>query len=205
MADNFDGGKRGGLRWSITNVAASASFTPRNFGVLNGLPDARAGYGIYASNTAGGTCSPGADQSGLMRLESPELTVPAGTSVLRLSFDHWMASEPGWDGGNLKISVNGGAWQLVKAADYVYNPYNTTLNSAGAGNTNPMASQPAFSGTDGGSVKGSWGRSIVNVGAYAVSGDKVKLRFEFGSDGCGDGIGWFVDDVNLYRCTAPAP
>ena len=65
-----------------------------------------------------------------------------------------------------------------------------------------MAGQPAWSGSDGGSVTGSWGRSIVNLVPYAKPGDKVKLRFEMGNDGCGGStFGWYLDDVNLYRCT----
>ncbi|MBL0148428.1 MAG: hypothetical protein IPP87_06720 [Ideonella sp.] len=62
-----------------------------------------------------------------------------------MTFDHWVSTETGWDGGNLKISVNGGAWALVNGADFIYNPYNTTLNAA-PGNDNPLAGQPAFSG-----------------------------------------------------------
>ncbi|MET0519106.1 MAG: M4 family metallopeptidase, partial [Burkholderiaceae bacterium] len=157
LADNFDGGKRGGLRWSLSYAGSTADFTPRNWGVVTNLPSHRPGNAIFAADPDFGTCAPGGDQSGLQRLESPEFTVPAGTTAPRLTFDHWVATEAGWDGGNVKISVNGGAWQVVKAADFIYNPYNTTLNTAAQGNTNPMAGQPAFSGTDAGVVGGSWG------------------------------------------------
>jgi hypothetical protein len=71
-----------------------------------------------------------------------------------------MSSEGGYDGGNLKISVNGGPWMLVQASDFIYNAYNGTLLTAAGGNNNPMAGQPAFMGTDAGSLSGSWGRSI---------------------------------------------
>jgi bacillolysin len=101
--------------------------------------------------------------------------------------------------------VNGGAWQLVSAGNFVYNAYNTTLNTAGQGNSNPIAGQPAFTGTDAGSVGGSWGRSIVNLSAYAAPGDKIKLRFEMGQDGCGGVSGWYLDDVTVYRCPTPVP
>jgi len=117
-----------------------------------------------------------------------------------MAFDHWVATEAGFDGGNVKISVNNGPWQLVSAANFVYNPYNTTLATAAQSNTNPLQGQAAFSGTDGGSVEGSWGRSIINLAPYAVPGDSIKLRFELGSDGCGGIKGWFLDDVKVYRC-----
>lgn len=200
-ADSFDGGKRAGLRWLVSNVGRSADFTPRNWGVVNNLPGGRPGYGIFAVDFAGGTCAPGGDQTGVMRLDSPEITIPATAATLRVTFDHWMASEADFDGGNLKISVNAGAWQLVRAADFVYNPYNATLSTAAQGNSNPMAGQPAFSGSDGGSVNGSWGRSIVNLAPYATVNDKIRLRFEMGTDGCGGTFGWYLDDVMVYRCT----
>ena len=201
-SDGFDGGKRGGLRWLVSNAGSTPDFTPRNWGVVNNLPSGRAGYAIYAADPNIGTCAPGGDESGLMRLESPEITMPAGTATPRLSFDHWVATEAGFDGGNLKISVNGGAWTLVSAANFVYNPYNANLVSAAGGNTNPLAGQPAFTGGDAGTVLGgSWGRSIVNLAPYAGAGDKIKLRFEMGGDGCGGSFGWYLDDVQVYRCT----
>lgn len=202
-ADGFDGGKRGGLRWTVSQAGVAPEFKARNWGVVNGLPGGRAGYAMFSADPDLGTCAPGGDQSGSTSLTSPEITVPAGVTAPRLSFDHWVATEAGFDGGNLKISVNGGAWQVVPAASFVYNAYNTTLTSAAGGNTNPLAGQPAFSGGDGGSVSGSWGRSIVDLSGFATANDKVKLRFELGRDGCGGSFGWYVDDVKVYHCTAP--
>ena len=63
-----------------------------------------------------------------------------------------------------------------------------------------MAGEPAFSGADGGSVSGSWGRSIVNLAPYAKPKDKIRLRFDLGSDGCGGSFGWYVDDLMVYSC-----
>ncbi|WP_422011622.1 M4 family metallopeptidase [Roseateles sp.] len=201
LSDSFDGGKRAGAKWALSHQGVSPEYTARDWGVVNNLPNGRAGYAMFMANSSIGTCSAGGDESGVQRLESPEITLPAGTAVTRMSFDHWVGTEASYDGGNVKISVNGGAWQLVSAANFVYNPYNATLATAAAGNTNPLAGQAAFSGSDGGSVSGSWGRSIINVGAYANPGDKIKVRFEMGQDGCGGSFGWYVDDVVVYRCT----
>ena len=200
LSDGFDGGKKGGVRWLVSHAGNSGDFTPRDWGVVTHLPSQRAGYAIFASDPSIGTCAPGGNEAGVQRLESPEITMPAGVTSPMLTFDHWVATEGGFDGGNVKISVNGGAWQVVKAADFIYNPYNATLATAAQGNDNPLAGQPAFTGSDGGSVGGSWGRSIVNLAPYAVANDKVKLRFEFGNDGCGGNIGWYVDDVAVYQC-----
>jgi hypothetical protein len=117
-----------------------------------------------------------------------------------MAFDHWVATEAGWDGGNLKISVNGGPWQLVAPGDFIYNPYNASLFTAAQGNTNPIAGEPAFTGADGGSVTGSWGRSIIDLGPYAQPNDKIVLRFDMGTDGCNGAVGWYVDDLSVYQC-----
>jgi len=203
VADNFDGGRRTGLKWVMSNQAGTAAgnaFTPRNFGVVTALPGGRAGYAMYGADITAGVCGGAGSQAGVQRLDSPEITIPANASSLRMSFDHWVSTEAGWDGGNVKVSVNGGAWVVVNPADFIFNPYNTTLATASAGNDNPMAGQPAFSGGDGGKVGGSWGRSIINLAPYAAPGAKVKIRFELGNDCAGGGLGWYVDDFSVYSC-----
>ena len=118
----------------------------------------------------------------------------------KLAFTHYVATEAGWDGGNLKISVNGGPWKVVKPTDYTYNPPNDTLFTADEGNSNPMAGQAAFTGSDGGEVTGSWGQSIINLAPYADRNDNVRLRWDIGNDGCSGVLGWYVDDIVLYQC-----
>ncbi len=78
---------------------------------------------------------------------------------------------------------------------FTFNPYNLQLATAAQGNTNPMAGQFAFSGTDGGSVEGSWGRSHVNLALYVGPNQSFRLRFDLGTDGCAGHLGWYVDDV----------
>ncbi len=199
--DTFDGGRAGSLRWTVSYTGAAPEFTPRVWGPVKNLPNGRAGYAMFASDPDIGTCATGGNQTGLQRMESPEITIPATASTLRMSFDHWVATETGFDGGNVKISVNGGAYTLISAANFVYNPYNATMATAGGGNTSPLAGQAGFTGTDAGSVSGSWGRSIINLAPYAKPGDKIKLRFELGNDGCGGSFGWYVDDFQVYQCT----
>lgn len=105
--------------------------------------------------------------------------------------------------GNLKISINGGAYTLVPSSAYRFNAYNTTLQSAAAGNTNPLAGQPAFSGTDGGSLFGSWGQSQINLTTLGVKpNDTIRLRYDFGTDGCNGNDGWYVDDIRVSACNA---
>lgn len=187
--------------WTMSHEAVTpADFTERDWVLSADLPDNREGQGLFGIDPDLGTCAPGGDESGVLHAVSKKISIPASVSKPMLTFVHWVATEAGWDGGNLKISVNDGPWQLIQAADFVYNPYNTTLVTAAGGNTNPMAGEPAFSGTDGGSVDGSWGRSIVNLAPYAKPKDKIQLRFDIGNDGCTGLFGWYIDDVMVYRC-----
>lgn len=198
--NSFELGQASINRWTVSHTAVTADFTPRDWVVAGSLPGEQPGRALFGVDFRGGTCAPGGDESGVMHIDSPEITIPASVDAPRLAFDHWVATEAGADGGNLKISVNGGPWTLVKGADFIYNPYNSTLATAAQGNTNPMAGEAAFTGSDGGSVEGSWGRSIVNLAPYAKAKDKIRLRFDIGNDGCGGAFGWYVDDLSVYSC-----
>jgi Zn-dependent metalloprotease len=191
--------------WTATHAGATRSFTPRDFTWVSSLPSGRAGSGFFGPDPDIGGCQRGDDESGVLYLASPAITLPAGAQLPRASFQHWVATEPLFDGGNLSVSVNGGAWQLVPAAAITFNKYNGTLTSAAAGNTNPLAGQPAWTGTDGGNFGGSWGRTDVNLGALAAPGASIRLRWNLGTDGCGGNVGWYLDDVNVYSCTPSSP
>jgi hypothetical protein len=191
--------------WTVGthNVANPVTFDTPDWAVVGSLPDARLGSAAFVQDIIAGDCALD-DETGALNLDSPAIVIPAGMNFPALDFDHWVATESGWDGGNLKVSVNGGAFTVVPASAYSFNAYPGSLNSPGAGNTNPLASQPAFTGTDGGSVSGSWGTSRVDLSGIAGPGDSVRLRFDFGVDGCNGVIGWYVDDVDVYSCSAAA-
>ena len=100
-----------------------------------------------------------------------------------------------------------GASAQLPAAAFQFNPYNATLQTVAAGNTNPMAGQPAFTGTDAGELVSSWGTSIVDLTATGTrirTGDTVQFRFDLGMDGCTGLDGWYVDDVTVSVCGATA-
>jgi hypothetical protein len=68
------------------------------------LPDSRAGKAMFATNQADwlATCNFGVgDVSRAMALTSPPITLTAATSRT-LVFDHAIASESNYDGGNVK-------------------------------------------------------------------------------------------------------
>jgi Zn-dependent metalloprotease len=197
--DSFERSPRG---WTATHTTPSATFTERDWEWVNDLPGDRDGSAFFGVDPDIGTCSPEADESGVLHLTSPAIRLKSGVVAPRLTFDHWVATEAGWDGGNLKVSAGGGDWQLVAPGDFTFNPYNATLNTAPQGNTNPMAGEPAFTGSDGGSVEGSWGRSHVNLAPYAAPGQSFQLRWDLGTDGCAGLFGWYLDNVKVYTCTS---
>ncbi len=134
---------------------------------------------------------------------SPVVTMPEGGIAPRLTFEHYVATEGGYDGGNVKISVNASEFEVIHADAYLFNAP-STLTSLGGGNTNPLAGEDGFTGTDGGQVTGTWGESQVDLTALDVAvGDTVQLRFDIGRDGCGglaDYSGWMVDNVTITQC-----
>ena len=203
FASNFDAGDSTIDRWRWDHAGVNGNFIPRDWQLVqNGqLPDDRPGRGFWAADPAGTNANCGLNvpnHAGVISLYSPIITVAKSVNDARLSFEHWVATEAGWDGANLKISVNGGPWVPVSDEDYVFNAYNGVIINSG--NNNPMKGQAAFTGTDQGSLDGSWGKSIINLAPYAPGGSKVQLRFDLGTDECGGSYGWYVDDVNMYTC-----
>jgi Zn-dependent metalloprotease len=199
--ENFRNGLR---RWKTSNQGVFSGWPNLNWVSDNTPPGDKDGWVAFAPEPDAGNCDAGAgDISGAMFMESPLIRIPDGRPFMnpRLAFDHYVATEAGWDGGNLKISINEGPYMLVPASAYTFNPYNTTLQTTAAGNTNPLAGQPAFSGTDGGQVDGSWGQSQIDLTALGVkAGDRIRLRYDFGMDGCTGVDGWYVDNVEVYSC-----
>lgn len=167
------------------------------------VSDAPGGHGSKVAFDAApdaGDCSGGpTDISSSNGIISPTVKLPE-KGIQKVSFQHYVATETGYDGGNVQISVNGKAFKVVKPAAYLYNGP-TLIASEEEGNTNPLAGQPGFTGTDGGSAFGSWGTSIIDLKkAGAEPGQKVRIKFDLGRDGCGGNDGWYVDNVKVVNC-----
>ncbi len=197
-----------GSEWTISSQGVYPEYNAGQsaWRWTNVVPEGGSGGAFWAINSFFiGNCEPNDDdQSGVTRLESPEIEIPASASGATLVFDHWVATEDGWDGGNLKISVNGAAYQLVPAAAFVHNPYNSsvidilTIDQQEIENSNPLAGEPAYTGIDQGHVfGGSWGQSQVDLDGLAQPGDTIRLRWDFGIDGCTGFEGWYLDNVKV--------
>lgn len=189
--------------WALSDFGVTPEYSPRGWEWTSDIPVGGSGQAFFALDSlALGNCTTD-DQSGAMQLDSPPIVIP--TDSVLMTFDHYVATEQSWDGGNIKISTNGGPFVWTDFGDFTFNTYNLRLSSAAAGNTNPMEDQPSFTGANGGENKGSWVQSHLSLDAYASAGDTIRLRFEFGVDGCNGLRGWYVDNVRLCSdCGGPA-
>jgi bacillolysin len=197
--EDFEDGLIGWLREGLPVNPSSWDF--REWTITLELPDDREGAAIFVPNAVIGDCQ--ADlENGIVRLESPVIDIPGGDDMYpHLSFEHYVATEGSWDGGNIKYNLDNQGWEILPTESFVFNPYNLELN--GGGNDNPMAGEPAFSGRNQGSLFGSWGESQVDLSVVgATGGSSIQLRWELGEDGCNGAVGWFVDNISVYICNA---
>jgi hypothetical protein len=130
------------------------------------------------------------------------VAVPAGNTYLR--FDHSFemdyfvtsTSEKFYDGGVVEYSVNGGSsWQDAVALPGTINGYSGTLEF---GFGNQFAGRQAFSGP-------SPGYETTRINLSSLAGNIVLLRFRLATDNSLTYPGWFIDDLAVYSCAAPAP
>lgn len=170
----------------------------------NNAPDHHAGGVAYGPAPEQGTCSEGAgDYSSVDWLISPPVAIPSGGASPRLRFDHYVATEVGYDGGVVQYRANGGEWTTVPADAYTFNaPQGLELGEDDGGdNTNPLAGQDGFTGTDPGAARSTWGTSIIDLASAGLPATgTVEFRFGIGRDGCGGIDGWYLDNVTFEVC-----
>ena len=192
-----------GQSWERSNQGVNDGYQSRDWKWRNQLPGNGLGGAFFAidSPTLGDCNVQGDDQSGVMHLSSPVITLPAYSNGIVLVFDHYVATEAELDGGNLKLSVNGGPFRLVEAAAFMFNRYNNTIRDWNT--SNPLAGEPGFTGKDEGQVLGTWGQSQVDLGGLAAPGDTIRIRFDFGTNRCRGDDGWYVDNLKILATADP--
>lgn len=182
----------GSIGWTLEN---SGPPTPYDWEVTDdALPSQRPGRALFCADRHVGDCAT-VDESAVHSAISPAIRMPLTVARAMLSFEHLIASDTGWDGGNINVSVNGGAWQAVPTSAFLFNPYNARIRSAFFENNNPLAGQLGWSGAGGG-----WGTTLIDLGALVTGGDMLQIRFDFGKDLCVGSDGWYVDDVTVFAC-----
>lgn len=138
----------------------------------------------------------GVTEPSVQRLLSPTL-VATGTSF-GLSLFHAYEFENKWDGGQVYVSVNGGAFGLLGVLG---SPYDCTLNSIGS--TNPRGGQDVFCGGSGGNVTDTFS-------GVSVAGSTYRFAFDGSWDGsqAADSPNWQIRTVTssgFNVTTVPEP
>jgi Zn-dependent metalloprotease len=154
----------GGWEWGTPTVSPSAAYS---------------GVKCWATILAGNYVS-----SCNYILDTPPLDLGGFTNAV-LEFQSWYDTEAYYDGGNIKVSTDGGAtWTIVTPIGGYPEDAAYTGNAA-------IPGEPCFSGH----IQGFWELVQVDLGAYA--GDTVIIRFHFGSDSSINYSGWSIDDVRV--------
>jgi alpha-tubulin suppressor-like RCC1 family protein len=125
--------------------------------------------------------------------------VPAGTMLtFRHAYDYeayyntaGTLMKSAYDGGIVEYSLNGGVTWVDARPLFVTNGYNALLTVAE--NTNILAGRRVFSGLSNGYITS-------KLDLNTVAGSHIRLRFRSTTDESSFNVGWFIDDVNAYRC-----
>ena len=131
----------------------------------------------------------------VLRLNTDYFVPPAPALYLHFAHAFQFENNSGtfYDGSVLEYSTDGGAsWNDASGLWDSGKNYGGIL-SAGSGN--PLAGRNAFVGASNGYVSSRYDLS-------SLAGSRVRFRFRQGTDSGTAGVGWFLDDVRLYSCTA---
>jgi hypothetical protein len=133
----------------------------------NACADARTGRSAFAFNLST-TCTFEGATAGALTL--PSAPLPCGRSKTTLSFWHWSQTErnASYDKREVRISVNGGAWQ--------------TVWSAGAQD---------FGG------RGQWQQQVIDLSAHRGRNVQVQFFFDPVDNTFNNYAGWYVDDIEV--------
>jgi uncharacterized repeat protein (TIGR01451 family) len=147
------------------------------------------GFGSPAVSSPNFAFVAGPGAASVLGLDSPSITINGTESFLTFQVDYNL--EKTFDGGQLLISVNGGAFQEFKSAGGVFSfgGYNGNTN---ASTGSPISGQAAWTGDSQGYtfVGGSLPSSI-------TSGSTVRFRWLVATDASVSSLGMAIDDVQV--------
>jgi hypothetical protein len=150
-----------------------------------------------SGNSAYHAVDPGKDDGDNAQLSllfmKKQVNIPADAGQVRLRFFHVFNFEPGFDGGVLEISTDGGAsWQDLGSRAIV-GGYDGSVSAA---SRNPLGNRVAWSSRG---KPGVFSEVVINLDEFA--GQRIKLQFRAGFDeatGVRQGFsGWFIDDIRI--------
>jgi len=147
---------------------------------------------------------PDADTRLALLFTKKSFAIPNTVGRVRLSFYHIFNFEPGFDGGVMEISTDGGdTWQDLGSRILV-GGYDGKVTAA---SSNPLGSRLAWTARG---IQGVFSQVIINLDDFV--GQRIRLRFQAGFDeatGIDFGYqGWFIDDIRItaipFACSAAA-
>ncbi|MBN8248672.1 MAG: hypothetical protein J0L84_14685 [Verrucomicrobia bacterium] len=187
---------------SFTNVSFMAD--DAGFTVTNTTPEPPGPF-LYDPGSGTWTAegsSDGCDGPYHSRLSSPEYVVPATQAVL-LVFEHRYSFEGDfWDGGQVLVSVNGGAFEVVPRENFTANGYATGRTIQGNGVIN---GQYAFNGDSPGHAAGEFITTTAVLGTFG-QGDRIAVQFLGAWDDCSRASlpGWVIRSLTLSTIEPPS-
>ncbi|RMH70441.1 MAG: T9SS C-terminal target domain-containing protein [Gemmatimonadetes bacterium] len=115
-------------------------------------------------------------------LVSPAFYVPIDSLLdYHLILHHWYETNPGWDGGHVRISTAANPAGVIVVPEGGY-PDNSVVGLAG---------QPGFTGSSEG-----WEQIRFDLSAFM--GQWIQVKFRFASTNTDDHRGWFIDRFVIY-------
>src|SRR6185436_18979118 len=179
------------------------TFNSSNGGFTVTTPQPYAGPWNYSSGAGTwqeyGQGLPGSGHPNTSFLDSPPLTITAAGQAI-LSFNHRWSREQdsaNWDGNQLRVSVNGGAFVAVPGTSFTSNGYNGTVNGTLG---TALDGQQGWVGTSPGYTSGFLTSEAV-LGNFNT-GDVIRVRFMAASDSNTTGTftnGWEIDSVEINQ------
>ncbi|MEF8874574.1 MAG: S8 family serine peptidase [Candidatus Thermoplasmatota archaeon] len=172
----YDDAEGGDLGYS---TGGTENWVIRTHGANSGTHSWDFGDGDYQDPSNGG----------MSYLTSPTVDLSDAKSAT-LKFYHWRDFESDnnlWDGGNVKISTDGGnSWSIIT-------PEGGYDGTAESGYDNPLAGEPVWGYSSG------WVQAEFDLSAYSGN-STVNIRWEAGVDNYGTSdAGWRVDDINITK------
>lgn len=155
--------------------------------------------GGWTYDATGGFWYANGDDSGptASTLTSPAITVLSAGSF-NLSFKHRYNFEydgTRWDGGQVRISVNGGPFNTVPAINFSAGGYDGTISGTGV-----LNGQPGYNGTSPGYATSNYITSSAFLGGFAA-GDTLAVQF-VGAWDEGTAVSppdWVIDSVSVIQ------
>ena len=157
----------------------------------SGPHSAHSGYNVWGTNLEGNYAS-----NASSTLDTPPLDLRNIVSPI-LSVWQWYSFESSgnhmWDGGNVKVSVDGGPFEVLNPVG----GYDGIMDNP----ANPLHGEAVFGTLTDGNY---WHQRIFNL--TSIQGHIVVIRFQIGSDGSNEAPGWYIDDILVEgHVFGPAP